>query len=51
MSDKKPETTETVETPVAPADSLIKPGKDAAVELTENELNQIAGGGKADYKL
>jgi hypothetical protein len=44
MSDEKAETAKATETPVAPADSLIKPGKDASVELTEDELAKVAGG-------
>ncbi len=44
MSDDKAETTETAETAIPPADSLIKPGKDASVELTEDELGKVTGG-------
>ncbi len=43
MSDNKSDKTEKVET-VQPADSLIKPGKDASVELTEDELGKVTGG-------
>ncbi len=44
MSDKSSDKTETVETAVQPADSLIKPGKGASVELTEDELAEVSGG-------
>jgi bacteriocin-like protein len=44
MSDKSSDKTEKVETAVQPADSPMKPGKDASVELTEDELAKVAGG-------
>jgi hypothetical protein len=49
MSDKKDD--KTVENPIAPAGSLINPGKDATVELTEEELGEVAGGLKIDQKI
>jgi hypothetical protein len=51
MSDKKDETT--VENLIPPADSLIKPGTEASVELDEDALADVSGGIKSkleDYK-
>jgi hypothetical protein len=42
MSGKKDE--KTVENPIPPADSLIKPGTGIGVELNEDTLDNVAGG-------
>ncbi len=46
MADEKSEKTGNAEEQAPPADTLIKTGKDAKVELSEDDLAKVTGGVK-----
>jgi bacteriocin-like protein len=46
MAEQKSDKTDKTAKPIPSADTLIKPSKDAEVELTEDDLAKVTGGVK-----